>query len=234
MKKRAQTAIVTGAGTGIGREIARRLLAMNHGVALVGRTESTLRETAEADEEGSLIIPGDIGSAETCARIVERTLEHFGGVDVLVNNAGVAPLEKIGETSQDTIRSCLAINLEGPMNLVISCWPHFTSQRRGCIVNISSVASIDPFPGFLAYAASKSGLDSVTRSIVAEGAISGIRGFTINPGAVETAMLRANFDTTLLPEENTLRPADIADFAIGCIRGDHDDLQGRQNPISRT
>ena len=234
MERSKTTTIVTGAGSGIGREIAHRLLEDGNDVVLVGRTEATLVETARKAPERAMALPTDIGSADACSEVVRRTIERFGRVDTLVNNAGVAPLEKIHETSEETVTNCLAINLAGPMHLIIACWPHFMSQRSGCIVNISSVASIDPFPGFLAYAASKSGVDSLTRSIIAEGAIFGIRGFTVNPGAVETPMLRSNFNTTFLPEEHVLPPEAIANFVVECIKGEHDEKQGRQNPLSKT
>ena len=227
-------ALVTGGGSGIGRELVHLLLENDHDVVVVGRTESTLRETAEAAPDRVLVVSTDIRRPESCKDVVERALAHHGRIDVLVNNARTAPLEKIQDTSPDVIQDCLEINLAAPMHLLVGCWPHFISQRSGCVINISSMASIDPFPGFLAYAASKSGLDSVTRSIIAEGATFGIRGFTINPGAVETSMLRANFNKTFLPEEFALHPEEIARFAIECINGEHDPKQGSQNQISRT
>ena len=226
-------AIITGAGSGIGRETARLLAHEGHAVALVGRRPDALHETAVSCGEKCLVLPADISIHDRCAEVVERTRSEFGSVDVLVNNAGIAPLKNIPETDEETIRGCLDVNLVGPMALTAACWPHFIAQRSGCVVNVSSMASIDPFPGFLAYAASKAGVDSITRSIIAEGGMHGIRAFTVNQGAVETEMLRANFGKDFLPEEMTVPPAVIADFIVSCVNGQRDDRLGKVNELTR-
>lgn len=226
-------AIVTGAGSGIGRQTARLLVNDGHAVTLVGRREKALEETAAECGGTCLLIPADISEHGRCGEIVERTVAEHGRVDLLVNNAGVAPLKNIPETDEDTIRSCLDVNLLGPIALISACWPHFVKQRAGCVINVSSMASIDPFPGFIAYAASKAGVDSLTRSIMAEGAIHGIRSFTVNPGAVETEMLRSNFSTDFLPETMTVSPEEIAHFILECVNGERNGRAGKTNELTR-
>lgn len=219
-------AIVTGAGSGVGREVARLLLANDCLVVLAGRTEETLHNAASRCEGDSLVVPTDLKDAAQCSNLVEQAIEHFGRVDVLVNNAGCAHLAPIHETTTKMMKECLETNLLGPMMLVSLLWPHFIERGSGCVVNISSIASSDPFPGFVAYAASKSGLDSLARSILAERGENDIRAFTINPGAIETPMLRENFDESILPSDACLHPAAVAEFVLECIRGEHDERQG--------
>ena len=226
MTGRSQVAIVTGAGSGVGREIAMQLMEAGFGVVLAGRTKETLDETAGLAQGEALVVKTDLRDHEDCAALVKRALDHFGQVDVLVNNAGCAPLAEIHETTPEMMRACLQTNLLAPMLLVSMLWEHFTERGSGCVVNISSLSSSDPFPGFIAYAASKSGLDSLARSIVAERKDPGIRAFTINLGAVETPMLRQNFDHAFLPPEACMHPAEAASLALECIRGEHDDRQG--------
>jgi NAD(P)-dependent dehydrogenase (short-subunit alcohol dehydrogenase family) len=93
-------------------------------------------------------------------------------------------------------------------------------------VNVSTIGTVDPFNGFFAYAASKSALDSFTRSIAREGKPHGIRGFSVNPGAVETPLLRQNFGTNILPASKTLAPAAVAAEVVACACGERDDRNG--------
>ena len=112
------------------------------------------------------------------------------GANQLVNAAGVAPNVPIERTTEDILEQCFLVNAFGPAFLISRCWPHFKRQKSGCVVNVSTLGVMDPFPGFFAYAASKAALDSFTRSVAREGRSSGIRSFCVNPGAVETAILR--------------------------------------------
>jgi 3-oxoacyl-[acyl-carrier protein] reductase len=95
------------------------------------------------------------------------------------------------------------------------------------VVNVSTLGVMDPFPGFFAYAASKAALDSFTRSVAREGRSSGIRSYCVNPGAVETAILRANFSEKVLPREKTLKPEAVAEVIVRCIEGERTDDHGK-------
>lgn len=218
-------AIVTGAGSGIGAAIVRRLAANDFAVVLVGRREGALRCAATAAAGTTFIVPGDLAVEAVPSLVVAKTIERFGRIDVLVNNAGCAPALPIESTSPETLRTCIQTNLIAPMLLLSACWPHFLETQSGCVVNVSSMASLDPFSGFLAYAASKAGLDSLARSIVAERPTDSIRAFTLNPGAVETELLRAIADENIVGREACLTPDDIAKFALQCVLGEHDDRQ---------
>jgi NAD(P)-dependent dehydrogenase (short-subunit alcohol dehydrogenase family) len=223
--------IVTGAGSGIGRSIARMLAEKGHHVVLVGRTEQKLAEASDelrAIGPGDvMIVPADVADSEQAASVVDQTIERFGRVDNLVNCAGVAPMIPIERTTEETLEQCFSINTFGPALLIVRCWPHFKKQKSGCVVNIGTMGSTDPFAGFFAYAASKSALDSLTRSVAREGRSSGIRSFSVNPGAVETRELRNNFSEKVVPPHNAMHPDVVAKVVVDCIEGQRPDDQGR-------
>ena len=218
-------AIITGAGSGIGRAISLHLAGENHRLVIVGRTESTLRETRDlinSDHNPSpeiLIVTSDIGVPDQPAIIVEQVMSRFGRVDVLINNAASGPLAPVEELDEQELHQTFEVNLFGPMRLISCLWPVFLEQGSGCVINISSMATVSPFPGLSIYAASKSGLESMTRSIHNEGADKGITAWSIAPGAVETSMLRSLISREDLPTEMTLSPDDVARVVVDCVLG---------------
>ena len=227
-------ALVTGGGSGVGAHCARRLATAGYRVGVIGRTRTRLEETLDSLGATGHLVTADLSAPHQCERVTEEMLEHFGRVDVLVNNAGFAAQMAIEDTTEEVMRTALDTNLLGPMCLISSLWSHFIERGSACVVNISSLASSDPFPGFLAYAASKSGLDSLTRSILAERPNQSIRAFTINLAAVETGMLRSMFDHQVVPPEACLHPEEVADFVEECVRGMHDDRQGESIELARS
>jgi NAD(P)-dependent dehydrogenase (short-subunit alcohol dehydrogenase family) len=117
--------------------------------------------------------------------------------------------------------------------MIVRAWPHFKGKRAGCVVNVSSLASSDPFHGFFAYAAAKSAVDSYVRSMHAEGAKLGIRAFCVNPGAIETPMLRRNFPESVLPAARALPPEAVAEVIVDCIEGRREQDRGRTIVVAR-
>lgn len=225
----APVAIITGAGSGIGRAVAERLSERRHRLVLVGRTESKLHDTLDyvrAHGADAMISVADLADADQTGRVIDDTLERFGRIDNLVNAAGVAPLAPIERTTQDVLEEAFHVNAFGPARLIVKAWPIFRRQKSGCVVNVSTIGTSDPFPGFFAYAASKSALDSFTRSCAREGRSMGIRAFCVNPGAVETPLLRKNFPVDQLPREKALRPEAVADVIVACIEGEREKDHG--------
>ena len=228
----AEVAVITGAGSGIGRSIALRMAVLGYRLVLVGRNEERLERTVRAIEHTGaepevLIVPADVAVAGQAASVVDLAIEQWGSLDVLVNNAGVVHMAPLRDSDEDLLYQTFATNTFGPAILIARAWPHMVRHRRGCVVNVTSMATIDPFPGLAVYAASKCALDSFTRSIHNEGGSHGIRAFTVAPGAVETDMLRGLFSSEQLPKDQTLDPSDIADIVIACVRGERDDEAGR-------
>lgn len=223
-----RVAIVTGAGSGIGRAVAVQLSAMGYRVALVGRTQPKLQETMKLLSAGSScqIILADIASPDAAAQISEAVIQQWGRVDALVNNAALAPFAPFPECDWSELERTFAANTFGPACLIAALWQTLVAQGGGRIVNVSSIATIDPFPGLAVYAASKAALESLTRSIKIEGEPHNIKAFNIAPGAVETQMLRAIADENAVPRERTLSPDSVANVIVSCGTGRRDDENG--------
>lgn len=223
------SALITGAGSGIGRATA--ILLARHGIhlTLAGRRLHSLAETASLLPTGGpdpQILGTDVADPHQARAMVDHALTHHGRLDILINNAGGAISRSISGHDDAALRSAFAINFYGPAAAIIRAWPAFERQRAGCIINISSMSAVDPFPGLSVYGAAKAALNTLTRGCATEGAAFGLRAFAIAPGAVETPMLRAIFPESALPPSRTLQPEAIAEVILACIRGDHDARNG--------
>jgi 3-oxoacyl-[acyl-carrier protein] reductase len=203
--------IVTGGGRGIGRAICERFAAGRSQVVAAARSQDELAQTrAIIEERGGLchVVPTDICQPEAIIDLVKSTVEKFGGVQVLVNNAGVAPLSKLEDLDPALFEAIQAVNIDAVYHTCRAVWPVMTSQKDGVIVNISSLASLDPFPGLAAYGAAKAWVNAWTKGLADEGRPHGIRVFSVAPGAVETKMLRNAFPD--FPAGQAMSPADVA------------------------
>jgi NAD(P)-dependent dehydrogenase (short-subunit alcohol dehydrogenase family) len=172
--------------------------------------------------EGPLLATADLARREEAFGVVDATLARWGRIDVLVNNAGWGKLAPIAETGEELMRTTFAINFFAAANLIQRAWPAFLKQRSATVVNVSSWAAHDPFPGFFAYAASKAALESLARSIandVEKLGLPDIRAYSVAPGAVETPLLRAVFSEEALPRAATLEPEVIAARILDCVQG---------------
>ncbi len=225
-------AIVTGAGSGVGRAVALLLAESGFDLALVGRRVETLEATAAEAQQAHperviRCVQADLSRDDAAAEIVSSARKTLPRIDTLVNNAGVAPLLPIEESDAEVLSSAFETNALGPGRLISALWPILVDQRAGCIVNVSSMATQDPFPGFFAYAASKAAVNLFAASCAKEGAEYGIRAFSVAPGAIETDMLRALFDESLLPASACLAPEDVARVVVACVKGERDEDNGR-------
>jgi NAD(P)-dependent dehydrogenase (short-subunit alcohol dehydrogenase family) len=183
-----KVAIVTGATSGIGRATALRFAEAGALVSLVGRNAETLKQVAkEIQDTGreALTIRADVTVQPIARRIVEQTIERFGGLDVLVNAAGHIVSGTIENTPLATWDAMMNVNLRAVFNLMQQAVPHL-AERRGNVVNVSSVTGLRAFPGVLAYCVSKAGLDQLTRCAALELAPKGVRVNAVNPGVVIT------------------------------------------------
>ena len=210
---KGKTAIITGAGRGIGRAIARRLAVGGASVVVASRTQSQLDETQRMIERAGgkvLAVSADVSNVEDVQRLVDEANSAFGGVDILVNNAGFASLATIDQMEPPVFDQIIAMNVRTVYLCTHAVWPIMLERDGGVIVNISSVAAYDPFPGFAAYGAAKAFVATYTRALATEGKSCGIRVYGVAPGAVETEMLRGAFPS--FPLEKTLQPDDVAAF----------------------
>ena len=187
-----RVALVTGASSGIGRATALRFAEAGARVALVGRDAEALGEVAaELREAGgeSHAIRADVTDEADAARAVETTVERLGGLDVLVNAAGVISNGTVETTPLADWDMMMNVNLRAVFHLMQLAAPHL-ARRPGNVVNVSSVTGLRAFPGVLAYCVSKAGVDQLTRCAALELAPQGVRVNAVNPGVVVTEIHR--------------------------------------------
>ena len=185
---RGQVAIVTGAGQGIGRRIALDLVAGGAAVAFVGRDLKKLKKAAKnaRAEKRTLTVSADITREDQVRRMVRRVVKQFGRLDILVNNAGArGPTAAIVELELADWKHVVDVNLTGAFLCSREAMKVMLPRRRGCIVNMASVAGQHGYPLRAPYSASKWGVISLTKSLAAEGGSEGIRANAVCPGPVE-------------------------------------------------
>ena len=184
-----KTAIITGAGSGIGKATAKRLVDDGWGVTLNGRTESKL--TKLADELGAgdrvRVFPGDVGDRSSVADLIDFHLAEFGGLDALVNNAAIASGGKIEEIDPEDWSKLMRINVDGVFHTCALAKEALVASG-GAIVNVSSVSGIGGDWKFSPYNASKGAVSNFTRALALELAEQGVRVNAVAPSLTDTPM----------------------------------------------
>lgn len=209
-----QVAIITGAGSGIGRGVAIALAKEGARVVICGRRADPLDETLlEVKNTGGdgLAFQADVSDPVDVDRLVSSTVEAFGKIDILINNAGVGGGDQIHLHDTDDWDKVMAINLRGPFLVARAVLPHMRAQQQGHIINISSESGLEYYQGDGAYGISKHALNAMGEYIQRENQDFGIRVNTICPGMVVTEMTDS---TPGLDHSKCLYPEDIADLAI--------------------
>lgn len=221
-------AVITGAGSGIGRAAAIELGVAGWRCALVGRRHDKLEETATHVRKlmpiaKTLCIAADIAAPPAAQRIVDQTVEQWGGrIDALINNAAAMSAVRIDQASDVMMRDMFEVNVMAATRLVQCAWPHMLRRRFGRIINVSSISSVDPYPGLGLYGMTKSALEGLTRAVNNEGEGTGILAFSLVLGAVETEMLRQVVSEAVLPRNQVRSPEEIARIIVACARGERD------------
>lgn len=219
MNLNGKVAVVTGAARGIGKAIAEALAHEGASLVLNARTTETLEELASTlRARGVLVeaVAGDVGDEAVAAKIVDRAVGTFGRLDVLVNNAGIGhlgPLEKMAPAEFD--RVCRT-NLRGPFLLMRAGIPHMRTTGGGTIVNIASLAGVNPVPQRAVYAATKWGLIGLSRSVLQEVRRDGIRVLVIEPGSTLTDF--GHDPAKLEQAEKLVKPEDVAAVMISALK----------------
>jgi len=202
--------------------LAFELAAAGYDLTLVSRRSATLDETARhiADQSPGatcLIEPADLTDPRAPGRVAGATLKQFQRIDAVANVAGYADFTAIGDITPDEWRATVDTNLSATVMMTAAVWPTFVERKSGFVVNVSSMASVDPFPQFSMYAACKAAVNMFTQCTAKEGAAYGIRAVCVAPGAVETPMLRSILDETALPRDQTHDPEHVAQVIVDCV-----------------
>ena len=213
--------LVTGGSSGIGLDTAIRFAREGYDLALCARDETRLSATADRlrSEFGCRVFVQSVDLSEPAAgsHFVASSLGEFGRIDVVVNNAGLAPNAAIAEFDPAELEAVLQVNVASVVEIVQSAWEAMRAAGGGVIVNVSSLAAVDPFPGFSVYGGSKAFIETFTLAIANEGREHNIRAFCVRPGAVDTPLLRKLFPD--FPAEQRLAATAVAELIFG-LTGD--------------
>jgi NAD(P)-dependent dehydrogenase (short-subunit alcohol dehydrogenase family) len=210
-------AAITGGTSGIGLATALHLAARGYRISVCGRDAGRLMEAARQlsairEPAHAMTVPIDLTQTGAASQFIHATQSAWGRIDVLVNSAGVAVRAPVAELSDEALDRLLRANVVATFGTCRAVIPIMRNAGRGCIVNVSSQAAIDPFPGFAVYGACKAWVDRFTNSLAAEVRRDGISVFSVQPGAVETPMLRGLFPD--FPNDQALQPDDVAELIV--------------------
>jgi len=183
---------VTGGGRGIGREIALAFAREGARVAVAARTAAEIEAVAAQCGRGAVAIPLDVTDEAACAVAVERAEHELGGLDVLVNNAGIATSHKFIDVDTATWRRIMAVDLDGPFFLTRAAVPGMLRRGAGAVIAVASISSKIGAPYVSAYTAAKHGLLGLMRALSAEYASRGLTFNCVCPGYVDTPMTEAS------------------------------------------
>lgn len=216
--------IVTGGSKGIGLAIARALLARGGQVTITGRSEADLKKAAQALGGGEAVhaIPADVREPADARRIVDETVRRFGGLDVLVNNAGIGKFANVADMSVDDWRQIIDTNLSGVFYCTHAALPEMRRRGGGFVINISSLAGKNAFTGGAAYCASKAGLNQFSEALMQEVRHDNIRVSCVMPGSVATGFAGHGGG-----DDWKLAPEDVARVVVDLIAHDARSLPSR-------
>jgi short-subunit dehydrogenase len=236
----ATTAVVTGASSGIGADIARELAARGHGVTLVARREERLRELA-AELSGAVrveVIGCDVADPDARGRLFDEIADRGLTIDILVNNAGIGTM---GAIEQSTVAEEIAqvrVNVEAVIDLTTRAVLQMVPRGRGAILNVGSTAGFHPFPGQSGYAGTKAFVNTYTEGVRGELAGTGVTVATLCPGPVRTEFLKsAGMDekkfAAAFPKFLWIPSRDVAKAGVDALEHDRGTvIAGVQNKVS--
>jgi NAD(P)-dependent dehydrogenase (short-subunit alcohol dehydrogenase family) len=205
------SALITGGSSGIGLAIARMLSEEGFELTLASRTKEKIE--AAAAEIGAHAVAADVSREEDCIRVVAEHKERFGGLDLLVNSAGIGIAGTVESLQAKHIDLQLGINLRGLLLVTREAIP-LLKETKGWVVNLASIAGTGPTPGLTVYGATKAAVIALTRSLNAELDGDGVRAIAICPGFVDTPMA----EWSGLAGDEMIQPEDCAEVVRMCLR----------------
>ena len=216
-----KTWLITGCSTGLGRSLAKAVLQKGDNVVVTARDTKKLEEFEKDFPRTALIVRLDVTDLPSVTEAVQAAKERFGGIDVLVNNAGYGYRAAVEEGNPEDTKHLFATNFWGPVNLIKAVLPDMRGRKSGAVINVSSIAALRTAPGSGYYAASKRALEGMTEGLYLETAPLGIKVMIVEPGA-----FRTDFAGRSLAQSKTA----IADYAgtAGTRRIENDKTHGTQ------
>lgn len=209
-----KVAIVTGGSRGIGLAVTKAFLDAGASVAISGLNEAHLKKADETLKSPRLrTVRADVRVAADVDRLVETTVSLLGGLDILINNAAVGHFRSVAEMTHDEWHQTIDTNLTGVFFCCHAAIPHLRTRGSGWIINVSSLASKNPFPGGAAYSATKAGLNAFSEALMQELRYDDIRVAQVLPGSVNTAF--AGHEPT--GADWKIAPEDVAEVILDLI-----------------
>jgi NAD(P)-dependent dehydrogenase (short-subunit alcohol dehydrogenase family) len=206
-----RSALITGGSSGIGLAIGRMLREEGFELTLASRTKEKIE--AAAAEIGAHAVAADVGREEDCVRVVAEHKERFGGMDLLVNSAGIGIAGTVESLQAKHIDLQLGINLRGLLLVTRESIP-LLKETKGWVVNLASIAGTTATPGLTVYGATKAAVIALTRSLNAELDGAGVRAIALCPGFVDTPMA----EWSGLPGDEMIQPEDCAEVVRLCLK----------------
>lgn len=206
-----RSALITGGSSGIGLAIARALQEDGYELTLASRRAERIEPAAA--ELGALGIAADVSNEEDCARLVDAHRERYGGLDVLVNSAGIGIAGKIEDQPAKHVDLQLDVNLRGLLVVTRLALP-LLKESKGHVINLASIAGTQPTPVLAVYGATKAAVLALTRSLNAELEADGVRCTALAPAFVDTPMA----SWSGIPPEQMIRPEDCAELVRAVLR----------------
>lgn len=191
-----KTAVVTGAGSGIGKALAADLAQAGASVVLVARSEGKLNKLAdELGRERTMVYPADVTKPEEIKAMTEEVIRKYRCIDILVNCAGIFKTGGLGDLSLETINEIIEVNVNGTINCVKAVLPYMTEQKEGHIVILSSLGGRVAFPGFAAYSTSKFALYGFANTVRPELKKQGIHLTAVYPSFVNSPLVEGHMES---------------------------------------
>jgi len=213
MRLQDSVALITGASKGLGLEVAKRYAERGARLVIAGRHHGPLEEAAAELRQKTDVVSIVLDVSSEAEQLVEAGLERFGRIDVLVNNAselGPSPMPALESLGWQDMERILRVNVTAPLHLTQLVLPQMRSRRDGVIINVTSDAGVEAYPGWGGYGASKAALEHLSRVLAAELEGTGIRVYVVDPGDMNTEMHRLaepSVDLSGLPGPEVSAPA---------------------------
>lgn len=219
IKLTGKNAIVTGGGRGLGKAVALSLAAEGVHVAITGRNEATMQGTVQEIEKlgvKAFYAVFDVADEKAATTGIQKLAEQLGGVDILINNAGIGDFGTLEEMSSEAWKKVIDVNLFGVYYAAQAVYPFMKSKNEGDIVNVASTAGLKGGAGMSAYAASKAAVISLSQSMMAEWRKNNIRVITLTPSTIATDLTLGTL-TDGNPEK-VLQPEDFAQWVTDMLK----------------
>ncbi|HEX3651254.1 MAG TPA: oxidoreductase [Rhizomicrobium sp.] len=212
---------VTGASSGFGQAVSEAVLQNGHRLAATARHVDALRSLAEGNGDRVLTLPLDVTDAAAAKKAIDQTVEHFGRIDVVFNNAGYGHVGAVEELTDKELRQQVEVDFFGVVNVTRAVLPHMRRQRSGHLVQMSSLNGVEGLPGGGFYTASKFAVEGFSESLASEVAHLGIRVTIVEP---------APFRTRFLDDSSAKWSPPMKDYAqsVGKVRQSLKEMDGKQ------